>query len=134
MVHTDIRSLRSTDLETVLVGRSIKALASQQKLVLSDGTELHLHDTTTCCSHFDGWFSAIHLSDAVITGVRREERAPRGGRSEAFSFVVLSGDTELLALDIEGSFVFNDDCDQIDDHYASVDLRVVAREAAEIAG
>lgn len=119
MNEKTIYDMTGDHLEAALVGKSITA-TSEDSITLSDGTVLHIEDTSDCCAWFTGSVRSIDLSDNIVTGVREDDR-DGDEWTEHYTLTILSHTREIAAVDIDG--------DPTSGYYChSVDLRIAKEE------
>ena len=94
--------MSDTDLRDEVVGKKIISV-NDSSCTLDDGTVLVFEDTSDCCAWFAAEVKAGTLVDSTITGVEVEDRgSPEAWTRESYTIHVLSADTRVMAVEIEG--------------------------------
>ena len=97
-----VYDMSDTDLRDEVVGKKIISV-NDSSCTLDDGTVLVFEDTSDCCAWFAAEVKAGTLVDSTITGVEVEGRdVPNEWVAEAYTIHVLSADTRVMAVEIEG--------------------------------
>lgn len=97
-----VYDMSDTDLREEVVGKKIISV-NDSSCTLDDGTVLVFEDTSDCCAWFAAEVKAGALVDSTITGVEVEGRdVSDEWVGEAYTIHVLSADTRVMAVEIEG--------------------------------